>query len=321
MARIVCLGSALQDVYLQDRADFVEVKLGKRKVFGRLELGDKVNVEQIEFAAGGGGTNIAVGLARGGHKVWFWGTLGRDVVGRELTEVLGRERVNLDYTHYTAEHRTGYSTVMLAPSGERTILTYRGASADFGGLSVKELRAMKPDWLSVTTTYGNLGMLRELFADCAELGVHVMWNPGKEELKHRREVIRLLDYVDVLLLNRKEAGLLLDREVTAAQAAKELDARVDMVIVTDGSRGLVGAREGKRYKFGLYADVRVVDTTGAGDAFGSGFLTAYAHGVEFAQALVHGAANSTAVVQKIGAKAGLLKWGTKIKQMKVEETV
>jgi sugar/nucleoside kinase (ribokinase family) len=65
--------------------------------------------------------------------------------------------------------------------------------------------------------------------------------------------------------------------------------------------------------------VWVVDTTGAGDAFGSGFLTEYARSGDFRQALVYGSANSTAVVQEVGAKVGLLRKGAKINNVKIEE--
>ena len=320
MARIICLGSALQDVYMRDRQDFGGVSVDGRKVLGKLELGDKVDIDEVEFSIGGGGTNIAVGLSRGGHKVFFIGTVAHDTPGSAVVETLLKEKVNIDYLNFVRDAKTGYSVVLLAPSGERTILTYRGASQDFLGVSLRDFRTIKPDWLSVTTTYGNMELLKELFGYCAERGIKIMWNPGKLELKHRERVMELVSKVNVLLLNKKEAGLLLGEELSAREAAEKLDQVVDIAVVTDASRGLVGAWNGKLYKLGLYEDVKVMDTTGAGDAFGSGFLTEFAHTGDFKKALIYGAANSTSVVQKIGAKAGLLRRrGIKIKNMKVKE--
>ena len=320
MARIVCLGSALQDVYMRDRHDFGGVSLNGKKVLGRLELGDKVDVDDIEFSVGGGGTNIAVGLARGGHRVFFIGTVAHDVPGGAVVEMLMREKVNTDFLNFVRDTHTGYSVVLLAASGERTILTYRGASQDFSGVSLRDFRTIKPDWLSVTTVYGNLELLEELFGYCQEKGIKIMWNPGKLELVHREKVMELASRVNVLLLNRKEAGILLGEELSVRAAAERLDKVADVAIVTDASRGLVGAWNGKLYKLGLYENVKVLDTTGAGDSFGSGFLTEFAHTGDFKKALVYGAANSTSVVQKIGAKDGLLRRrGLKIKNMKVEE--
>jgi len=322
MAKIVCLGSALQDVYMRDKDDFVETVVDGRKIFGKLELGDKVDVDEVKFSIGGGGTNIAVGLARGGHKVFFMGTTSHDLAGGMVLEMLAAERVNIDYMNSTREKKTGYSVVLLAPSGERTILTYRGASQDFSGISLKDFKSIKPDWLSATTVYGDMDLLKKLFTYCRESGIKIMWNPGKAELAKRKEALGLLKYVDVLLVNRQEAGLLLGvgREIELKKAAAELDGICDIAIITDASKGLMGARDGKLYRLGLYEDVKVVDTTGAGDAFGSGFLTEFAQTGDLEKALVYGSANSTSVIQKIGAKDGLIKRrGARIKSMKVEE--
>jgi len=68
-------------------------------------------------------------------------------------------------------------------------------------------------------------------------------------------------------------------------------------IATDGQ---------ETYRFGIYEDVKVKDTTGAGDSFGSGFLAHYAAGRSFEESLVFGSANSTSVVHHLGAKAGIL---------------
>ena len=62
----------------------------------------------------------------------------------------------------------------------------------------------------------------------------------------------------------------------------------------------------KTYRFGIYEDVKTVDSTGAGDAFGSGFLAAYAKGKTFKQALIFASANSTSTIQHRGAKNGIL---------------
>jgi sugar/nucleoside kinase (ribokinase family) len=60
------------------------------------------------------------------------------------------------------------------------------------------------------------------------------------------------------------------------------------------------------YRFGIYEDKKVKDTTGAGDAFGSGFLASLAAKHSFRQSLVFASANSTSVVSKLGANRGIL---------------
>jgi len=71
---------------------------------------------------------------------------------------------------------------------------------------------------------------------------------------------------------------------------------------------------------GMYQDVKVIDRTGAGDAFGSGFLSQWAQGKSLKDAIVFASANSTSVVTKIGAKPGILHAGVKLHEMPLTET-
>ena len=69
----------------------------------------------------------------------------------------------------------------------------------------------------------------------------------------------------------------------------------------------------------MYEDVKVVDRTGAGDAFGSGFLSQWALGKSLKQSVVFASANSTSVVTKIGAKTGILHQHAKLHEMPLHE--
>ena len=79
-----------------------------------------------------------------------------------------------------------------------------------------------------------------------------------------------------------------------------------VAIVSDGPNG-VTASDGKTIvRAGMYEDVPVIDRTGAGDAFGSGFLSQWANGASLKQSIIFASANSTSVVSQIGAKTGIL---------------
>jgi sugar/nucleoside kinase (ribokinase family) len=69
----------------------------------------------------------------------------------------------------------------------------------------------------------------------------------------------------------------------------------------------------------MYEDVPVVDRTGGGDAFGSGFLSQWAQGKSLKESMVFASANSTSVVTKIGAKEGILHSGTVLHDMPIKE--
>ncbi|MCA9308823.1 hypothetical protein KC973_00445, partial [Candidatus Saccharibacteria bacterium] len=91
-------------------------------------------------------------------------------------------------------------------------------------------------------------------------------------------------------------------------------------LVSDGPRGAVATDGTKLYSAGLYEDVPVIDRTGAGDAFTSGFVSVIATGGTVEEALVFASANSTSVVGKIGAKAGILHADTELQDMEIKVT-
>lgn len=337
MAKIVSLGSALQDIFLIDRDDFTATEVHSvtrqetESLFGELRIGTKVDIDRLEYEVGGGGTNAAVEFARHGHESIYLGNIGHDAAGAAVMARLQKEGVDTSKINYSARKHTGCSIIMLdAHTGERTIMTYRGASAKFDNLDPNCLDELKPDYLYVTSLRGDFETLESFFKKAKKLDTKIMFNPGKLELKKPQELTKLLKYVDILLVNKVEAA-----EIVPGKILVELLSRlinyVPTVIITDGNSGAVAATNidnlskalnsntadissdkvdspniKEAYLFGIYEDVPVKDTTGAGDAFGSGFLAHLAAGHSFKQSLIFGNANSTSVITKFGAKAGLL---------------
>ena len=83
--------------------------------------------------------------------------------------------------------------------------------------------------------------------------------------------------------------------------------------------GGIATNGAETYRFGIYEDVRVKDATGAGDAFGSGFLARTADGRDFKTALVFASANSTSVITKLGANRGILGRNNKLHMMPIQK--
>lgn len=313
MARIVSIGAALQDVYLIDHDDF---GVNKRGYLNQIELGSKIDIDKIHFSTGGGATNAATTFARNNHESIFMGCIADDTAGRAIIDTLDQEGIDTSYITYTDKAHTGYSVVLLTPSGERTILTCRGASAKFNLLTPDDLETIYPDWLYITTFRGNMDMLDQFFTKAKELNAKIMFNPGKLELQHQRKMLGLLSDVDVLLVNKDEA-----RQLVPGSTLKELINRlknyVPNVIITDGNQGAIATDGNEVYRIGLYEDVPVKDATGAGDSFGSGFLAAYANGRSFTDSLIFASANSTNVVQYVGSKKGILTTRARLHDMPI----
>ena len=315
MARIVSIGAALQDVYLIDHDDF---GTNSRGFFNQIELGTKVDIDKIKFGTGGGATNAATTFARYGHESIFMGCISNDPAGQAIINSLDDEGIDSSYVTYLNRLQTGYSVVLLAPNGERTILTCRGASAHFDALNADDLETIYPDWIYVTTFRGDMDSLDQIFTKAKSLGAKIMFNPGNLELQHTRKLLGLLSDVDVLLVNKCEAQKIVEGKILTELLAKVKNYVLN-VIITDGNQGAI-ATDGKEvYRAGLYEDVKIKDSTGAGDAFGSGFLAAYADGKSFKDSLLFASANSTSVVQHVGSKDGILGKNTKLHNMPIEE--
>lgn len=300
---IVSFGAAVQDVFLQGSV-FTPKKEDDGDLVEEFELGSKNEIDGVVYSTGGGATNAAVTFAKQGLETAYFGYVGKDMAGDGIKHDLELNQVDTSLVHYTDKLGTGYSTLLLAPSGERTILTYRGASSHFE-LSDGDLSAFETRWYYISSLEGNYDVIEELLLYAKSKNIKVAWNPGKKELSDPEQLKALLVNVSILSLNKEEISLLFHGE-TKEELAKEASKVVDIAVVTDGPSGLAAADKDNLYVAGMYEDVPVVDRTGAGDAFCSGFVATIAQGLSVERAITLGSANSTSVVGKIGAKAGIL---------------
>jgi sugar/nucleoside kinase (ribokinase family) len=315
--RIVSVGAAVQDVFLSNSDEFVPVCVNPRECFMKLELGAKEDVNSINFSTGGGATNASVTFARQGIEAVFMGTIGHDPAGEAVLADLDREGVDTSHISYSTRYNTGYSVLLLAPNGERTILTYRGASTHYNPRHFDIAKA-RAEWLYISSMAGKMEVLDKVFHQARQIGMKICFNPGKGELAQATKLKALLADVEILLVNRDEAA-----QIVAGSSMEELVRNllhyVPVVIVSDGPNG-VAASDGRTIvQAGMYEDVPVIDRTGAGDAFGSGFLSQWALGKSLKEAVIFASANSTSVVQKIGAKVGILRKGAALHDMPLKE--
>ena len=299
---ILAIGAAVHDVYLsgdiftphKDHGNFVE----------EFKLGSKNDINAPVFSTGGGATNAAVTFARQGLHAIYMGKLGHDPAARAVLDDLHKDAVDTSLVGYSKTHSTGYSCLLLSPTGERTILTYRGASTHYE-IKESDFHDTKADWIYLSSLEGNFEVLETVFAYAEHHNIKIAMNPGKKELEDKDRLKALLPKLTVLSLNLDEMKMLYhgdNREDLIRAAIDE----VPFVVVTDGPNG-ASASDGKHIVHaGMYEDVPVIDRTGAGDAFSSGFVAMIAAGRGISEAVTFASANSTSVVGTIGAKAGIL---------------
>ncbi len=314
-SKILTIGAATQDVFLTGKALHGRRDVRTRDYVEQFPMGAKVEVEHVYFDTGGGATNAAVTFARQGLHVGYIGKIGHDPAGAEILRVLRKEGVNVDRVVTDGKLATGYAAIMLASNGERTILSHRGASHSLAAKDVA-IRTMEADWLYISSLSGNFDLLGKLLKHANLHGIQVAIDPGAAELAQPKKLKSLLPLVTVLKCNAQELALLFggkDARDTVSRAANACP----YVVGTDGPAGSYAAVGGKLYQAGQYQKVKAIDRTGAGDAFGSGFIAALARGEATEDALTFASANATSVVTQIGSKPGILKT-TRVKRMKLK---
>jgi len=310
---IVSIGAAVQDVFLSGKV-LTPVKEDGQWV-EELPIGGKADVDKIVFSTGGGATNAAVTFSRHGMNSKFMGQIGHDPAGAAVIAELKKEKVNTDLVVYDKEFATAYSVVLLAPNGGRTILTYRGASTHYK-IDKFKLNDAHADWFYISSLAGNMDLLEKLVHHAADRHIKVAVNPGKGELKHATRLKKLLDKITILSANKEETAQLFEAD-NSWDLVRQATEIVPIVVVTDGPNGVVaGDRDNNQIcGGGMYEDIPVIDRTGAGDAFASGFTAKIASGAKLHDAVVFASANSTSVVAQIGAKEGILKADTHLHSM------
>ena len=305
MYDVITIGSATQDVYLLSKA--FRVIRDRRSPSGKAEgfaFGGKTEVEKILLEVGGGATNTAVTFAHLGLRTACVCQVGLDAAGDEVVRNLRRYKVDPRFVVRDPDDHTALSVIFLSRTGERTVLVYRGASADFQERLVP-WRQLRSRWFYVSSLGGNLRFLRGAVAHAKKTHGQIALNPGQAELRQRAALRAIAHQADVLLLNAEEAQLLFGAKGRRLQQ-KMAAWRKGIVVVTEGEQGAWTVTPHGAWKLHL-KPVKAVDTTGAGDAFGSGFVGALAKRPgEIAYALRLGAIYAASEVQAIGAKNGLV---------------
>jgi sugar/nucleoside kinase (ribokinase family) len=234
-------------------------------------------------------------------------SIGEDPNGRDIREEFKSYGISQKFLQTNPQEQTAYSIIIVSGSGERTILVYRGASREIDPEQVPWDK-MKAKWFYITSLGGNVDLVKQILDHAASTGIKVAWNPGSGELKHGIDMLEpLIRKVDVFNLNREEASALTGIGPGDLKGIfdrlKRLPKRA--LLVTDGLGGTYAA-EGEDLLHSGIIDVPRVNTTGAGDAFGSGFVSGMLRRDEVRYALAVGTWNATGLVQEMGAKRGLL---------------
>ncbi|MFZ2299654.1 MAG: carbohydrate kinase family protein [Candidatus Moraniibacteriota bacterium] len=315
---VICVGSVSKDIFFPTDAGVIietpEDIVSKKKI--AFELGGKYRVEDRYEAVGGVAANVAHGLTRLGHRAGCYSKRGRDEIGRWIVNEFKRENVPTELLFAEKDVKTDLSAIIvLTQNGERTIFHNRDANER---LEIIDKTFANTEWVFLSALNGDWQKnLRAMLALKGRYGFSLAFNPGQHNIKEDAVcVLEAVAETDVLLLNKDEAIELvlrtaerhsheqLNDETFLLQALFRAGAKI--IGMTDGKRGAWGFDGTERWFCPIHTARKVVDSTGAGDAFGSGFLAAFLESASVTRALRCGIANSGSVIGAYGAIAGLL---------------
>lgn len=318
MYDIITIGSATRDVFIIEK-DFVKLKSKKFQtgVGQCLAYGTKVEVDKIVFDTGGGATNTAVTFSRFGLKTAVFSKVGNDDNANSILSALKRENIETRFITIDKNGTTAYSTILSGHRGDRTVLVFRGVSSQLFKRNIP-IKKAKTKWFYITSLGGDLKLLKYIVQHSRKNGIKIALNPGDTELKYGlSQLSPILQSIQILLLNREEAAKLAQKKPSELNSIfKELySIGHNVVAITDGPSGAYVFYDRLLY-FSKAVGGLAINSLGAGDAFGSGFVAGFILKNDIEYALALGILNSGSVVKKIGAKNGILNKLPSLKELK-----
>lgn len=329
---IITVGNVMLDIFLAIREDSVHGLLNKDEHSLCFRYGEKIHVDHCTLTAGGNACNVGVGLSRLGYKTGLVAEMGDDEFSGKIVKSLSMETVDTSLLLRTRGTASSFA-VGISYGGERTLFVehvQREHNFRFENVDTK--------WMYLTS----LGVewkraYRDVLDYIARSGSKLAFSPGTHQLeafdapdREEMEVLKeVLSKTDTLFVNKEEAIRIISPEYSAGQSVRKSDTSdnqkvrstefselllklkdmgAKIVVVTDAKNGSYSIdREGKIRSINIFSATAVLEKTGAGDAYASGFLGAIIANFSVSEGMQWGAVNAASVIEKVGAQPGLLK--------------
>lgn len=308
MVDIITIGSATVDYFGSFDSKFRKVKSG-----------DKVLLTDLEIHTGGGGTNSAVALSRLGFKVAYLGKFGDDGNEKIIIEELKKERVKIINTK-KCDGKNSISFILCSKKEKDRIIYAHKGSSDKLDKNDFTLNDIKCKYLYMGT------MLNKGWDSCKKISkyakkkdIKILFNPSSYLAKKGKDFLEpILKNTEILICNISEAMSILktkkNKPEDILKKLKSLGPKI--VVITNGPKKIYAIDNEFIYET-TPKKVKVINVTGAGDAFSSAFFAGYIKNESIETCLSWGIENSNSVIQYLGTKNNLLtKLNSKMKVKK-----
>ncbi|OGK18390.1 hypothetical protein A3G67_03820 [Candidatus Roizmanbacteria bacterium RIFCSPLOWO2_12_FULL_40_12] len=273
----------------------------------RLTLGQKYFVSELHEGIGGGGANVAAAAVRNGISAGVLGLVGNNPFKPIILDKMKDLGISTEYCQITKDY-LNISSIFVMANGERTIVDYEAVNkGDFIGESKYPLLEQTKAVYLASLPDISLSERVNFLKYAKSKGKFVVVNLGvRDHQKHSDEYLTLLENADMLIMNKTEFGKLSEKPETEIDLEKPISSHLPtltskIIVITDGGRGSYGyIQESVLFQPAIPVD-RVIDTTGAGDAYTGALLAEYLKSKDLKKAMEKGSQHASVIISKVGA--------------------
>ncbi len=321
---ILTVGNATIDVFLTIDEKNPHIRLDEKTNELRFGHGEKIEVKKYDLSIGGNAANVAVGISRLGFKSGLVAEIGKDEFSQKIINSLSKEDVDLELVNQIESEASSLS-VGINFRADRTLFVEhikREHNFKYEGKKTKALflTSLGPSWEKAYEKTLNFSI---------ENGIPLFFNPGTLQIAHRGSLIwKIISQSLILFVNKEEAEeLLYGKEIKIPLDSRSYIKKIlyglkslgpKIVVITDGQNGSYIMDEKHESLFMEAIKCDIVEKTGAGDAFTSGFISSFLKGNGLSQCMEWGALNACAVIGAVGAQRGLLTKDKMLEKLKEE---
>lgn len=299
MYDLISVGNISIDLYFQGKT------LTKDDSRFKLAIGGKYYTEYFHEDIGGGGCNVAVGVAKLGLRPAIFGKVGNNAFKDMILKKLTDKRVSTEFCEIEDDYYK-ISSIILTDKGERTIIHHETPTHMLRKFFLhKELKRAKNIYFSPLENLDiadKTRMIKYLKGDNTLTFVNLPGSDCRRPISHLKEIF---DSLDVLIINAHEYSMLVRRDykdINFKRLKMDLPFLKDrIVIVTDAEKGSYGYQKGKIYIQEAIKPKKIVDATGAGDAYTAGFIAQYIKSNDIESSMLQGAKYAADKLSRIGA--------------------
>ena len=245
------------------------------------EWGTQVFVPGFKLRKAGSSSNVAFPLARLGIDSSVVASVGNDVYGREIIEDIKTHGLSVSGIDIIDAASTGICVCFIREDGQRLIISSLGSMNEFDERAVNRHRSLikQADYVFLSGYFvspcigfeGSKSILRRVRKKGKCTLLDTGWAPAGWSEITKKEILSLLEYVDIFLPNFDEARMLTDSTEPKEMAQKLLACGCREVIIKLGADGSLAVNKEGVFQEDAFS-LEVVDTTAAGDAFNAGIV-------------------------------------------------